>query len=68
MSLRSQSPIPSQDMVRLTFTLPGTKTVKVRAQVCWERRSDQLYGLRFDHTDDARSIVKSWIDQYLELV
>jgi len=68
MSLRSSSLIPSQDMVRLTFTLPGTKTVKVRAQVCWARPSDGLYGLRFDNTDDARSTVKAWIDQYLELV
>lgn len=68
MSLSSPSPIPAQDMVRLTFTLPGTKTVKLRAQVCWERRDNNLYGLRFDNTDDARLIVKSWIDQYLELV
>ena len=68
LSLRSPSPIPPQDMVRLTFTLPGTKTIKIRAQVCWERRNDELYGLRFDNTDDARSAVKNWIDQYLELV
>jgi hypothetical protein len=68
MSLRSPSPIPSQDMVRLTFTLPGTKTVKVRAQVCWERRDENLYGLRFDTTDEARSVVKAWIDLYLELM
>lgn len=68
MSLRSSSPIPSQDTVRVTFTLPGGKPVKVRAQVCWSRPADNLYGLRFDNTDEARTAVKTWIDRYLELV
>lgn len=68
MSVRSPSPIPSQDMVRLSFTLPGTKLIKVRASVCWSRPDDHLYGLRFDNTDDGRLAVKAWIDQYLELV
>lgn len=68
MSLRSSSPIPSQDTVRVTFTLPGGKPVKVRAQVCWSRPADHLYGLRFDNTDEARTAVKTWIDLYLELV
>lgn len=68
MSLRSSSSIPSQDTVRVTFTLPGGKPVKVRAQVCWSRPADNLYGLRFDNTDEARNAVKTWIDLYLELV
>lgn len=68
MSLRSSSPIPSPDTVRVTFTLPGGKPVKLRAQVCWSRPSDNLYGLRFDNTDEGRTAVKTWIDRYLELV
>ena len=68
MSLRSSTPIPSQDNIRVTFTLPGEKPVRVRAQVCWSRPADNLYGLRFDNTDDGRIAVKTWIDRYLELV
>ncbi|HEY6250962.1 MAG TPA: PilZ domain-containing protein [Candidatus Angelobacter sp.] len=68
MSLRCSSPITSQDMVRLAFTLPGSKPIKVRAQVCWSRPSEGFYGLRFDNTDEARLAVKTWIDLYLELV
>ncbi|HEY6349744.1 MAG TPA: PilZ domain-containing protein [Candidatus Angelobacter sp.] len=68
MSLSSPSPIPAQDMVRLAFALPGTKPIKVRASVCWMRPDEKLYGFRFDNTDEARSAVKAWIDQYLELV
>lgn len=68
MSLRAPSPVPSQETVRVSFTLPGGKPIKVRAQVCWARPSDNLYGLRFDNTDDGRLAVKTWIDLYLELV
>jgi hypothetical protein len=68
MSVHSPSPIPSQDMVRVSFTLPGAKEIKVRATICWSRPTETLYGLRFDSTDDARFAVRKWIDQYLELM
>jgi len=68
MSVRSSSPVPAQDMVRVSLTLPGGKPTKVRATVCWARPKDNLYGLRFDNTDDARLAVRHWIDLYLELV
>src|SRR5215813_1027214 len=67
MSVLSASPLPSQDTVRITFTLPGGKEIKVRAQLCWSRPKENLYGLRFDSTDDARLAVRKWIDLYLEL-
>lgn len=68
MSVRSTSQIPGQDMVRVAFTLPGAKPTKVRASVCWARPKENLYGLRFDTTDDARLAVRTWIDLYLDLV
>jgi len=68
MSVRCSSSIPAQDMVRVSLTLPGGKPAKVRATVCWARPKDNLYGLRFDNTDDARLAVRNWIDLYLELV
>src|SRR5215831_13353819 len=68
MSVRSATPIPSQDMVRIAFALPGAKPAKVRASVCCARPQENLYGLRFDTTDDARLAVRTWIELYLELV
>jgi len=68
MSVLSAAPLPSQDAVRVTFTLPGAKEIKLRAQVCWARPQENLYGFRFDSTDDARLAVRKWIDLYLELV
>ena len=68
MSVRSPVPVSSQDMVKVSFTLPGEKPVRLRASVCWSRPKENLYGLRFDPSDDARLAVRNWIDQYLELV
>jgi hypothetical protein len=68
MSVSCLEPIPTKDMVRISFALPGEKLIKVKASVCWARPSEKLYGLRFDVADPARLAVRSWIDQYLELV
>lgn len=68
MSVRSTVPVPSQDMVKVSLTLPGEKQIKLRATVCWARPKENLYGLRFDTSDGARLAVRDWIDQYLELV
>lgn len=68
MSVSSPTPIPGDQSARISFTLPGASPVKVRATICWSRPKENLYGLRFDTTDDARLGVRSWIDQYLELV
>ena len=68
MSVRCTSPFPSQETVRVSFALPGTKPIRVRAAVCWSRPEENLYGFRFDSTDDGRLDVRRWIDQYLELM
>jgi hypothetical protein len=68
MSVRSPKRVPSEDMVRISFALPGEKPIKVRASVCWARPGENLYGFRFDTSDPARMAVRRWIDQYLELV
>src|SRR5436305_6058922 len=51
MSIRSQSPLGSADMQRISFILPGSKKITVRAFTCWARPSENSYGLRFDPTD-----------------
>jgi hypothetical protein len=68
MSVRCPVPVPSRDAVRVSFALPGGKQIKVRASVCWSRPKENLYGLRFDTSDDGRLAVRAWIDLYLELV
>ncbi|HEY7402463.1 MAG TPA: PilZ domain-containing protein [Candidatus Angelobacter sp.] len=68
MSIRSTTPLPKSDNVRLLLSLPGLDKVSVRASVCWYRESDKVYGLRFDSSDERRLKVRAWIDQYLEIV
>ncbi|HEX3154964.1 MAG TPA: PilZ domain-containing protein [Candidatus Angelobacter sp.] len=67
-SIRCLAPLPKSDAIRLTLTLPGAEKLHVRAFVCWYRESDKVYGMRFDGTDERRLKVRSWIDQYLEIV
>jgi hypothetical protein len=68
MSVHCLTPVPAEGMARISFALPGEKPITVRATVCWSRPEDNLYGFRFDPSDNARLAVRGWIDQYLELV
>jgi hypothetical protein len=68
MSVRSDIQLPKSDAFRLLLDLPGLEKLSVRASVCWHRENEKVYGLRFDATDDRRLRVRSWIDQYLEIV
>ena len=68
MSVRSTTPLPRTDPFRLALALPGMEKLSLRAQVCWYRETDKVYGLRFDSKDERRLKVRGWIDQYLEIV
>ena len=68
MSVRSTTPLPKSEPVRLNLSLPGLEKLSLRASVCWYRDSDKVYGLRFDSSDERRLRVRGWIDQYLEIV
>jgi PilZ domain len=68
MSVRSPNPISSSDPIRVTASLPGLDNLNVRAYVTWAKPGEKIYGLRFDPTDQGRLNVRSWIDQYLEIV
>jgi hypothetical protein len=68
MSVRSVTPLPKSDPVRLLLSLPGLEKLSVRAFICWYRETDKVYGLRFDSSDERRLKVRAWIDQYLEIV
>jgi PilZ domain len=68
MSVRCPGPLPSSDMVNVSAKFPGLDRLTVRAYVCWARAGERVYGLRFDPHDDRRLKIRSWIDQYLEIV
>jgi hypothetical protein len=68
LSVHSVAPLPKSDSVRLLLALPGMDKLSLRAFVCWHRETDKVYGLRFDPADERRLRVRSWIDQYLEIV
>lgn len=68
MSVRSTDSLATLDSLRISFTLPGSSRISLRANLCWTRAAEGFYGLRFDPTDDARIKVRSWIDQYLEIM
>jgi PilZ domain len=68
LSVRSATPLPKSETVRLSLLLPGLEKLSLRASVCWYRDSDKVYGLRFDSSDERRLRVRGWIDQYLEIV
>lgn len=68
MSVRCPGPLPASDAIKVSATFPGMEQVSLRAYVCWSRPSEKVYGLRFDPTDERRFKIRSWIDQYLEIV
>ena len=67
MSLASNTKLHLGHTVQLSFSLPELGALKVRANVCWARENEQVFGLRFDPSDDRRLQVKKWIDEYLEI-
>lgn len=68
MSVRSGEPLSPASTVSVTLELPGTGRFTFRAQVWWARKEDQIFGLRFDPSDDRRLKVRDWIEQYLDNV
>jgi PilZ domain-containing protein len=68
LSVRSATPLPKSDPIRMLLSLPGLDKLSVRAFVCWYRENEKLYGLRFDPSDERRLKIRGWIDQYLEIV
>jgi PilZ domain-containing protein len=68
LSVKSATPLPKAEAVRLILSLPGLEKMGVRAFVCWYRENEKTYGLRFDPSDERRLKIRGWIDQYLEIV
>jgi hypothetical protein len=68
MSMRSEIRLPKEQAVEVSFSLPPNgKMVVARASVCWKRAAADMFGIRFDPTDERRLEVKRWIDGFLEI-
>jgi len=72
MSLATSGRPNSGENVAVTFTLPNSAKVNVRAIVCWARANEArpgetLFGVRFHIDDDRRVAVKDWIESYLDM-
>jgi hypothetical protein len=49
----------------VTFSLPQSPTVHLRAKVCWIRESGHTLGVNFFEGQEACHCTKKWIDEYL---
>lgn len=67
MSLRYRGTLKLNDSVQAVLELPGRSTTRIRGVVSWLHPQEAIAGVRFDVEDERRMIVKSWIEEYLEI-
>lgn len=67
MSLRYRGELKMNDQVQAVVELPGRSTTRIRGVVSWLHPQESIAGVRFDPEDERRLIVKSWIEEYLEI-
>lgn len=60
-----QSCPPANEIVSVSFTVPGARQVSVPAIVCWTDRKSNQFGVRFDPEAQGRETVRAWIEDYL---
>lgn len=60
-----QSCPPANEIVSVSFAVPGAAQVSVPAIVCWTDRKSNQFGVRFDQEAQGRQAVKAWIEDYL---
>jgi len=65
MSLRTDRSLLMNSPVLVSFTLPPSTEIKVRAVVAWVNAQEQRIGVRFDPTDGHRIRAKEWVEEYL---
>jgi Tfp pilus assembly protein PilZ len=67
MSMATTSKFNSGQNVELTFSLPNAQPISCAAVVSWLDPKEGSIGVRFDPTDERRSLIKRWIEDYLEI-
>jgi Tfp pilus assembly protein PilZ len=67
LSMHSHSPFELGEKVEVLFALPNAKEVSLRGTVVWIRPDSGAIGVRYEIQDPGRELVKSWIDDYLDI-
>ncbi len=66
MSLVVKGHVGVPQAVLAVFALPGQEMSAIKSIVCWTRREEGTAAIRFDPSDPRRSVVRNWIDRYLD--
>jgi hypothetical protein len=64
MSMKSPEELNIGSGVEISFALLTLPRIWVRGTVAW--KSKDIFGVRFDPTDDRRIKIKDWVEAYLE--
>ena len=67
MSMSTKQSFKIGQTAEISFTLPNSKLLTCSATVSWIDSEDQSIGVRFDAADERRSLIKRWIEDYLEI-
>jgi PilZ domain len=66
MSLRVPELMHGKIKAQAKFVLPEALDININATICWRRETDSMLGIRFDSEDNARQLVRRWIDEFLQ--
>ncbi len=67
LSMHSHAGFEFGENVEVLFALPNAKEVSIRGTIVWVRPDSGATGVRYEIQDPGREIVKSWIDDYLDI-
>lgn len=67
LSMQSKAPLNLGENVEVSFALPNAKEVSLRGSIVWLRPDSATTGVRYDVQDPNRELIKSWIDDYLDI-
>ena len=65
MSISGTREAPGGQNATVSFELPDMAQVSLRGVICWTR-ADGTFGVRFESSDESRSRVRQWIDDFIE--
>lgn len=67
LSMQSHTAFGFGENVEVAFALPNAKEVSLRGTIVWVRPDSGAIGVRYEVQDPGREVVKSWIDDYLDM-
>ena len=67
LSMHSHASFDFGENVEVSFAFPNAKEVSLRGAVVWVRPDSGTTGVRYEVQDPGRELVRSWIDDYLDM-